>query len=310
MAFKFPWSNLHELNLDWILSVVKRFSELVPPMETAVEDVRALQDDVAQAVEDAQSAVTSANQAAETAAEALEVAEQAASGTIADGAVTTPKLANGAVTSAKIEDGTIQTIDIADGAVTSIKLASNAVTTAKIADGAVLSTKLSDDAVTTAKIADNAVTNAKLADNAVNTAEIAAGAVTNAKLADNAVNTAKIADESITSEKLNCYSNLNVTLSLKNNPMRLYKMGNLVIFNSSEDFITMPNGTTTMCVLPEGWRPASTLRVPISNKVGNQLDSYFFVEIEFNGNVNVAWGGSASSSQTNGSFFGAFMIAN
>jgi hypothetical protein len=279
-------------------------------METAVEDVQTLQDDVAQAVEDAQSAVTAANQAAETAAEALEVAEQAAAGTIADGAVITSKIANGAVTSAKIEDGTIQTIDIADGAVTSIKLASNAVTTAKIADGAVLSTKLSDDAVTTAKIADNAVTNAKLADNAVDTAEIVAGAVTNAKLADNAVNTVKIADESITSEKLNCYSNLDITLSLKNSPMRLYKMGNLVIFNSSEDFANLPTGETNLCILPEGWRPASTLRVPISNKIGNQLNSYLFVEIEFNGNVKVVWGGNAISSTSNGSFTGAYMISN
>ena len=182
MAFKFPWSNLHELNLDWILSVVKRFSELVPPMETAVEDVQALQGDVAQAVEDAQSAVTAANQAAETAAEALEVAEQAAAGTIADGAVITSKLADGAVTNDKIAAGAVTASKLGPGAVQTLNIANNAVTTDKLADGA----------VTNNKLADNAVTNAKMADNSVDTAEIVAGAVTNAKLADNAVNTAKL----------------------------------------------------------------------------------------------------------------------
>ena len=169
--FKFPYTNLHELNLDWILEKVKHFAELIPPMETAVDDVQALQTDVEQAVEDANQALEDAGQALETAEEAKEIAEQAAQGTIADGAVVTSKIADGAVTSAKILDGTIATVDIADGAVTSAKLATdasinnidtNSLNGLKISDASIITDKLTAGCVTTPKILDLAVTFAKL----------------------------------------------------------------------------------------------------------------------------------------------------
>lgn len=152
--FKFPYTNLHELNLDWILEQVKKFSELIPHMETAVDDVQEALDDATEAVNKAEQALEDAGQAIETAEEAKEIAEQAASGTIADGAVTTPKLADGAVTTGKI----------ADNAVTTAKLNAEAVTTAKINIGAVTSDKLASGAVTNGKIADSAVTLVKLGD--------------------------------------------------------------------------------------------------------------------------------------------------
>ena len=37
MAFRFPFTNLQELNLDWILEQVKQFSELIIPMRHLVE---------------------------------------------------------------------------------------------------------------------------------------------------------------------------------------------------------------------------------------------------------------------------------
>ena len=160
--FLFPFTNFHELNLDWILSVVKKFSELVPPMETAVEDVQQALGDATEAVEKASEALTNANEAVETANEAKEIAEEAAQGVIADNAVTTPKLADGAVTTSKIADGAVTTPKIADGAVTSGKINSGAVTETKMADGAVTSGKIDSGAVTEAKIADYAVTEAKL----------------------------------------------------------------------------------------------------------------------------------------------------
>lgn len=74
-------------------------------------------------------------------------------GDLADGIVTTPKLANQAVTNVKIADGTIGTQHIADQQITS----------AKITDGTIATIDLADQAVTTPKLADGSVTAAKLA---------------------------------------------------------------------------------------------------------------------------------------------------
>lgn len=62
-------------------------------------------------------------------------------------------------------------------------IADKSIATAKLADLAVTAAKLAADAVETAKIKDAAVTAAKIASNAVATAKIADGAVTNAKVA-------------------------------------------------------------------------------------------------------------------------------
>jgi hypothetical protein len=67
-----------------------------------------------------------------------------------------------------------------------------AIAGAKIADGAVTAAKLASDAVETAKIKDANVTAAKLASNAVETAKIKDANVTTAKLADDAVTAAKL----------------------------------------------------------------------------------------------------------------------
>ena len=58
------------------------------------------------------------------------------------------------------------------------KIASNAVTTAKIAAGAVGATQLADNGVTTAKLADNSVTAGKIASKVIGPAQLADTSVT------------------------------------------------------------------------------------------------------------------------------------
>jgi len=141
-----------------------------------------------------------------------------------DGIVATAKLADLAVTNAKVAaDGigantklaaavvdanaiaasAVGASELATGAVSAnTKLASGVVTTHALATSAVITAKLASDAVTTVKITDANVTTAKLADSGVTTAKLADGNVTTAKLADSSVTTVKLADSNVTTAKL------------------------------------------------------------------------------------------------------------
>ena len=113
-------------------------------------------------------------------------------GALADGGVTTAKIAADAVTGAKIADDAIDSEHYTDGSIDTAHIADDAVTQAKIAAGAVSTTELSNSGVSTNKIADDAVTSAK----------IAAGAVSTTELSNSGVSTAKIADQAVTLDKL------------------------------------------------------------------------------------------------------------
>lgn len=255
--FKFPFSNLHELNLDWILEQVKQFSVLIPPMETAVEDVQALQDDVEQAVTDANAAVTAANQASETAAEALEVAEQAASGTIADGAVTTAKLANNAVTTEKILNGTILSEDMAAGAALG-NIADGTIAGAKLATGAAAA-NIADGTLPGAKIADSSILGSKLADGAAINRVISDGAVTGVKIADDTIPFSKLAPE-INDPTIKAAPTIipftpNVGASYSTfGGCFYYKIGFFVVVHVGITGLT-PNANNDIFTLPQGYRP-------------------------------------------------------
>ena len=76
-----------------------------------------------------------------------------------------------------IADKSIATAKLADLAVTAAKIAANAVETAKIKDAAVTAAKLASNAVETAKIKDAAVTNAKIAAGVLTFDRLAAAAI-------------------------------------------------------------------------------------------------------------------------------------
>ena len=115
---------------------------------------------------------------------------------------TTEDLADGSVTSAKIANSTIATVDLADNSVTAPKIAADAVGSAQIADNAVTSSELASDSVGTTQIKDNAVTSANIAADAVGSAQIADGAVGASEIAANAVGSAQIADGAVGSSEL------------------------------------------------------------------------------------------------------------
>ena len=96
-------------------------------------------------------------------------------GVVADGSITTAKLADSTgssdgVTTAKIATDAVTQAKIGDDAVGADQLASNSVVTASIVDSTG-----SSDGVTTAKLATSAVTTAKVADDAIPLAKMAGG---------------------------------------------------------------------------------------------------------------------------------------
>ena len=116
---------------------------------------------------------------------------------LANGAVTTPKLADDAVTEIKVLNSAITTDKIAATAVTETQLADNAVTTIKIIDAAVDSAKITNGAVRASHIATGAVSTSKLSTNAVTATQLANDAVTTNKVQDNAITAAKIANTQV-----------------------------------------------------------------------------------------------------------------
>lgn len=116
--FNFPWTNFHELNLDWILSIVKEAKEVFDNGQSAID------------------------YAIDTAEEAKTIATQAAEATIPDNSISTAKLQDGSVTNAKMANNSVNTTNLVNGSVTNAKLADNSVTGAKIADGEITKAKL------------------------------------------------------------------------------------------------------------------------------------------------------------------------
>ena len=86
--------------------------------------------------------------------------------TVADGTITTAKIQDGAITADKIADGTVIAADIADGAVTTAKLGADAVDGTKIADDAINSEHITDGSVDNVHLA-GSIENAKLSNSSI-----------------------------------------------------------------------------------------------------------------------------------------------
>ena len=138
----------------------------------------------------------SINGAQEIAASTITVAE------LANDAVETNKIKDGAVSAAKLADSIITSSHIVNGTIETADIKNNAITSAKIADDAVDTTEIKNGAVTEAKINAGAVSHVKLAVDAVESDNIKDANVTHAKLATDAVEVDNIKDATITGTKI------------------------------------------------------------------------------------------------------------
>ena len=146
----FPYSDLHSLNLDWVLSKMK---ETAAQAAKAVADAANALAQVAEAKAAALTAQTAANNAqtaaqnAQTAAQAAQSAAQNAETSVSDVVQTAQaaqETANAAQETAQsaLNKFPVKTADIANGAVLADKIGAYQITSGKIANAAVLPDKL------------------------------------------------------------------------------------------------------------------------------------------------------------------------
>ena len=98
----------------------------------------------------------------------------------------------------EIPNGSITTAKLADDAVTEAKLSNSSVTSAKIVDGTIVNADIADNTISGAKLANATITGGKIAANAVTATNIANSTITNAKMAENSISSKNIVDGSVT----------------------------------------------------------------------------------------------------------------
>ena len=126
----------------------------------------------------------------------------AGSTTIANGSITTEKLAANAITAGKIAAGAIGTDQLAANAITAAKIAAGTITSAHIQAGTIATSNLAAGAVTAATVASGAITTDKIAAGAITTGTIAAGAIGASQIAAGSITGDRIASNTITTGKI------------------------------------------------------------------------------------------------------------
>ena len=96
----------------------------------------------------------------------------------------------------------IASVGVADGAITTAKLAADAVTGAKIADDAINSEHYTDGSIDRVHLAADIIDGTKIADDVLNSEHYVAGSIDAEHIASSAVTTAKINDNAVTVGKL------------------------------------------------------------------------------------------------------------
>lgn len=162
--FNFPWTNFHELNLDWILSVVK---EAKAVFDNGRADI---------------------DYAVSTADEAKTIATQAAEASIADNSVSTIKIQNGAVTNSKLANNSVTTANIVDRTIIGNDIAENTIESYNIKNGTIIGADIAENTITYNNLAVGAVVNSKISDGAITNVKIADGTICYEKL--NGINVA------------------------------------------------------------------------------------------------------------------------
>ena len=166
----FPYSDLHSLNLDWILSKMK---------ETAAQAAKAIADSanaLAQVIE-AKTAAQNAQTAAQNAQTAANNAQKAANNAAdsAENAVTVAQAAKSAAETAQSTAETAQSA--AETAQSTAETAQSAAETAQTAAQNAVTTLNNKFPIQTADISDAAVTAAKIANGSINNAKISNGSL-------------------------------------------------------------------------------------------------------------------------------------
>lgn len=123
---------------------------------------------------------------------------------IASGAITSEKLAAGAVDTNALASGVVTNEKIADATITYAKLglADNSVPGSKIQNATISGLQIAAGGIPTASLADGAVTNTKIAASGIEAGRLAAGAVTTSAVADDAITQDKLANASVGTDQL------------------------------------------------------------------------------------------------------------